>query len=110
MEDASLKAKELQRRIKDKHKVEVPYKRVYAGKELAHAQLFGSWDNSFSNLYNIRPGAMGLRTWRTYFRIKGWDMPAPNTSCNCSYRSRTNRNRRKLPESYSDRIPKLVSG
>jgi len=29
-----LKAKELQRRIKDKHKVEVPYKRVHAGKEL----------------------------------------------------------------------------
>ncbi|CAN6324901.1 unnamed protein product [Urochloa humidicola] len=31
MEDSSLKAKELQRRIKDKHKVEVNYKRVYAG-------------------------------------------------------------------------------
>ena len=42
MEDSSLKAKELQRRIKDKHKVEVPYKRVHAGKELAHNILFGS--------------------------------------------------------------------
>jgi hypothetical protein len=36
MEDSSLKAKELQRRIKDRHKIEIPYKRVYAGKELAH--------------------------------------------------------------------------
>jgi len=54
MEDSSLKAKELQRRIKDKHKVEVPYKRVYAGKELAHNMLFGSWDSSFNNLYRFK--------------------------------------------------------
>ena len=54
MEDLSLKAKELQRRIKDKHKVEVPYKRVYAGKELAHKRLFGSWDISFNNLYRFK--------------------------------------------------------
>lgn len=54
MEDASLGAKELQRRIKDKYKVEVNYKRVYAGKELAHIQLFGSWDSSFDNLYRFK--------------------------------------------------------
>jgi hypothetical protein len=54
MEDASVGAKELQRRIKDKHKVLVNYKRVYAGKELAHQQLFGSWDNSFNNLYRFK--------------------------------------------------------
>jgi len=54
MEDSSLKAKELQRRIKDKHKVEVPYKRVHAGKELAHNILFGSWDSSFNNLYRFK--------------------------------------------------------
>ena len=54
MEDSSLKAKELQRRIKDKHKVEVPYKRVYAGKELAHNILFGSWDSSFNNLFRFK--------------------------------------------------------
>jgi hypothetical protein len=38
-----LKAKELQRRIKDKHKIEVSHKRVYAGKELAHTQLRLRW-------------------------------------------------------------------
>jgi hypothetical protein len=54
MEDASVGPKELQRRIKDKHKVEVPYKRVFAGKELAHTQLFGSWDQSFDNLYRFK--------------------------------------------------------
>jgi hypothetical protein len=54
MEDASVGAKELQRRIKDKHKVLINYKRVYAGKELAHQQLFGSWDSSFNNLYRFK--------------------------------------------------------
>ena len=55
MEDASVGAKELQRRIKDKHKVYINYKRVYAGKELAQTQLFGSWDSSFDNLYRFKP-------------------------------------------------------
>ena len=36
-----MSAMELQKRIKDKFKVVVPYKRVYNGKELAHSQLFG---------------------------------------------------------------------
>jgi len=54
MEDASVGAKELQRRIKDKHKVYINYKRVYAGKELARTQLFGSWDSSFNNLYRFK--------------------------------------------------------
>ncbi|XP_066320176.1 uncharacterized protein [Miscanthus floridulus] len=54
MEDASVGAKELQRRIKDKHKVHINYKRVYAGKELDQTQLFGSWDNNFNNLYRFK--------------------------------------------------------
>jgi hypothetical protein len=54
MEDATVGAKELQRRIKDKHKVELPYKRVYAGRDLALKQLFGSWDSSFNNLFRFK--------------------------------------------------------
>jgi hypothetical protein len=54
MEDASVGPTELHRRIKDKHKVEVPYNRVFDGKNLAHKQLFGSWDNSFNNLYRFK--------------------------------------------------------
>ena len=41
-EDVSMGAKELVRRIKDKHKVDVPYQRVYDGMKLADKQLFGS--------------------------------------------------------------------
>jgi len=47
-------AMELQKRIKDKFKVVVPYKRVYNGKELAHSQLFGDWRSSFDNLYRFK--------------------------------------------------------
>lgn len=54
VEDASLGLKELQRRIKDKFKTIVHYKRVYAGKELALQQLYGDWDKSFDNLYRFK--------------------------------------------------------
>jgi hypothetical protein len=37
----------------------------------------------------VRSGAMGLRTWRTYFRIRDGTWSTPYTSCNYSYRSRT---------------------
>jgi ribosomal protein L37AE/L43A len=40
IEDATLGAKELQRRIKEHHKVKIHYKRVYMGKDLALKQLF----------------------------------------------------------------------
>jgi hypothetical protein len=46
----------------------------------------------------VGPGAIGLRTWRTYSRIKDGTWPTPYTSYNYSYKSRTSRNRRKLPE------------
>jgi hypothetical protein len=54
MEDASVGPTELQRRIKDKHKVEVSYNRVLDGKNLAHKKLFGSWDSYFNNLYRFK--------------------------------------------------------
>jgi hypothetical protein len=47
-------AKELVKRIKDKHKVDVPYQRVYDGMKLANKQLFGSWDSNFDNLYRFK--------------------------------------------------------
>jgi hypothetical protein len=47
-------AKELVRRIKDMHKVDIPYQRVYDGMKLADKQLFGSWDSSFDNLYRFK--------------------------------------------------------
>jgi hypothetical protein len=49
VDDATVCAIELQRRIKDKFKVLVPYKRVYYGRQLAIDQLYGKWGSSFDN-------------------------------------------------------------
>ena len=52
--DAKLGAKELQKKLKEHHKVHVPYNRVYDGKELALKHLYGDWENSFDNLYRFK--------------------------------------------------------
>lgn len=49
-EDPSVGAKELQRRIKDKYHVTVPYKRVHVGKVIALEKVFGKWHESFDVL------------------------------------------------------------
>jgi hypothetical protein len=54
IDDAGVATKELQRRIKDNHKIEVNYKRVYAGRELALKHLYGNWDKSFDNLFRFK--------------------------------------------------------
>ncbi|WVZ49602.1 hypothetical protein U9M48_000944 [Paspalum notatum var. saurae] len=54
MDDDEIGPKELQRRIKDEHKVTISYKRVYYGKELALNQLHGDWCESFNNLYRFK--------------------------------------------------------
>lgn len=40
-DDGTLAATELQRRLKDEHKIVVPYRRLYKGKNLAMDQLYG---------------------------------------------------------------------
>ena len=47
--DAKLGAKELQKKLKEHHKVHVPYNR-----ELALKHLYGDWENSFDNLYRFK--------------------------------------------------------
>jgi hypothetical protein len=54
IEDATLGAKALQKKIKEHHKVNIHYKRVYMGKLLALKQLYGDWDSSFDNLYRFK--------------------------------------------------------
>jgi hypothetical protein len=54
VEDATVRAIELQRRIKDKFKVLEPYKRVYYGRQLAIDQLYGKWGSSFDNLFKFK--------------------------------------------------------
>jgi hypothetical protein len=41
VDDPTLGAKELAKKIKTNYKVDVPYRRVYSGKVLAHKHLFG---------------------------------------------------------------------
>lgn len=53
-EDSTVGATELQRRLKDAHKILVPYKRVYKGKLLAMDKIYGPWDKSFDNLYRFK--------------------------------------------------------
>jgi hypothetical protein len=57
-----------------------------------------------------RPGPTGLCASHRLFRIEDGAWPTLYTSCNYSCLSRTSRNRRKLPETYSGSTPKLVSG
>ena len=54
VDDVTVRATELQTRIKDKFKVLVPYKRVYYGRQLAIGQLYGKWGLSFDNLFRFK--------------------------------------------------------
>ena len=54
IEDATLGAAELKKKLKEHYKVNIHYKRVYMGKLLALKQLYGDWDSSFDNLYRLK--------------------------------------------------------
>jgi hypothetical protein len=53
-EEKNIKPKELQRRLKEHYMVNISYKRVYDGKELAMEELYGNWKCSFDNLYKLK--------------------------------------------------------
>ncbi|XP_066314202.1 uncharacterized protein [Miscanthus floridulus] len=53
-EDGTLGTTELIKKLKDHFKVEMPYMRVYYGKNLAMDKLYGPWDKSFDNLYRFK--------------------------------------------------------
>lgn len=54
IENATLGAKALQQKLKEHHKVHIPSKRVYMGKELALKQLYGDWGSSFDSLFRFK--------------------------------------------------------
>jgi hypothetical protein len=54
IEDATLGARELQKKLKEHHKVKIHYKRVYMGKLLALKQLHGDWDSSLTIYIGLR--------------------------------------------------------
>ena len=47
-------AKELQKNIKDKFKIELPYMRVFNGKQHAMDSIYGNWQESFQLLYPFK--------------------------------------------------------
>ena len=52
--DATLGAAALVNKLKEHHKVNINYKRVYDGNEIALKQLYGDWDSSFDNQFKFK--------------------------------------------------------
>jgi hypothetical protein len=53
-ENGTVGAKELKRRLKERHKIDVTYGKVYLGKQLAMHKIYGPWGESFENLYKFK--------------------------------------------------------
>ena len=53
-EDGKLGATELKKKQKESHKVDVTYRKVYLGKQLAMDTIYGPWGKSFDNLYRFK--------------------------------------------------------
>jgi hypothetical protein len=53
-EDGKLGAKELKRKLKESHKIDVTYRKVYLGKQLAMDKLYEPWAESFDNLHRFK--------------------------------------------------------
>jgi hypothetical protein len=54
LEDSTMGPMELQRRLKKKYGFEVPYNKVFRGKEKALDMIFGKWDDSYDLLPTYR--------------------------------------------------------
>ncbi|XP_071681905.1 uncharacterized protein [Lolium perenne] len=53
-EDHQVGTKELQKKLKEKFKIEVPYMRVFNGKQHAMDSIYGNWQESFKLLYSFK--------------------------------------------------------
>ena len=53
-ENPSIGPTELRKNIKDTYNIEVPYMRVFYGKEKALDKIYGSWKDSFNLLYSFK--------------------------------------------------------
>jgi hypothetical protein len=52
--NATLGAAALVNKLKEHHKVNINYKRVYDDKEVALKHLYSDWDSSFDNLFKFK--------------------------------------------------------
>ena len=46
--------KALKKKLKESHKVDVTYRKVYLGKQLAMDKIYDPWGKSFDNLYRFK--------------------------------------------------------
>ncbi|KAM0837975.1 hypothetical protein ACQ4PT_061289 [Festuca glaucescens] len=53
-ENHQVGTKELQKKLKEKFKIEVPYMRVFNGKQHAMDSIYGNWQESFKLLYSFK--------------------------------------------------------
>ncbi|KAK1650369.1 hypothetical protein QYE76_068174 [Lolium multiflorum] len=53
-EDHQVGTKELQKKLKEKFKIEIPYMRVFNGKQHAMDSIYGNWQESFKLLYSFK--------------------------------------------------------
>ena len=53
-ENHQVGTKELQKNLKDKFKIELPYMRVFNGKQQAMESIYGNWQESFKLLYSFK--------------------------------------------------------
>ena len=53
-ENHQVGTKELQKKLKEKFKIEVPYMRVFNGKQHAMDSIYGNWQGSFKLLYSFK--------------------------------------------------------
>jgi len=53
-EEPTLGPKDLKKKLKESHKIDVPYRKVVRGKQIAMDKFYGPWDKSFDNLYRLK--------------------------------------------------------
>ena len=53
-EDGTLGATVLKKKLKETYKVDVTYRKIYLGKQLAMDKIYGPWNKSFDNLYRFK--------------------------------------------------------
>ncbi|XP_047948887.1 uncharacterized protein LOC125194687 [Salvia hispanica] len=52
--DPNMGAKKLQNELQDKYVTTIHYSTIYAGLQIAREKLYGTWEDSFENLFNFK--------------------------------------------------------
>ena len=52
--DPNMGAKKLQYELEEKYEIKLHYSTVYAGMQIALEKMYGTWEDSFGNLFNFK--------------------------------------------------------